>query len=170
MSLNPPLCMLVYYGDIFSAGTNLYSTTLNITYQYYNQGGSQYDGTTLTVGMWTTNSLDGIIFRIYGISNQTADSVDVILEDVSGVNALINPQYSPIGSGGGPVPNSNGYVFELNPNGLPALTAIDAPPTVTFSDSILGRYILTNPPQAEGWWRNWSHWSHWNYWCHWIYW
>ena len=94
MPLSPPLCLLVYYNGVGPdpldpTNPNLYNTTLTITPQSYSTG--QYDGTTLTVGMWTTDAIDGYVFRIQHIYSQTSGSVNLTLEDVSGYNALIDP-------------------------------------------------------------------------------
>lgn len=144
MALSPPLCLRVYYtnngGDPLNpSNPNLYNVQFTVTPQLYSPSG-QYDGTTLTTGMWTTNGTDGYVFRIYRIDSATASTVNLILEDVNGFNAIIDSSQGL--NGGGPIDLSYGYVFELNQNGLPALTAINNTPTITFPDSILGRFIF----------------------------
>lgn len=145
MALNPPLCLRVYYrnnggGDpLDPTNPNLYNYQFTVTPQTYSPSG-QYDGTTLAAGMWTTDATNGYAFRIRRIVSATTTIVNLILEDVGGFNASIDPSQGL--DGGGPIDLSFGYVFELNANGLPALTAINNTPTITFPDSILGRFIF----------------------------
>ena len=66
-------------------------------------------------------------------------AVDVVLEDVDGFNALIDP----IGDGGGPSAGRTlGYVFQLNDQGLPILNEVLNPPYSTWTDGILARFLF----------------------------
>jgi len=140
MALNPPLCLEVYYitaGGADTPNPNLYHFTFNVTPQVYL--GGQYDGTSLRVGMYTTNNFDGYVFKIYSIINQSATQVELYLEDIDGYNAIIDPSGGI--AGGGPLNQSPGYVFQLNSQGIPVLTAVDTAPSITFTDSILARFL-----------------------------
>lgn len=147
MPLSPPLCLYITVtlngsDPLNPTNPNLYWCTLTInTPQTYSSG--QYDGTNISTEMWATSNTNGIVFKIQRVLSSpipTSGSVDVILEDVGGYNAIIDPTQGL--QGGAPSTNTAGYVFEINPlTGLPALTSIDTTPTLTFPDSILGRFI-----------------------------
>jgi hypothetical protein len=150
MPLSPPLCLNVYYSNLQgTADPNLYSVTFSLiggTPQYYLTG--QYDCTTIAIGMWTGNSPSGYVFRIHSISNQTVNSCEVVLEDVNGFNAVIDTSQG--FSGGGPNDQSPGYVYELNANGLPVLTAADNIISITWTDAQLGRFLYHQPAGSGG--------------------
>ena len=115
MPLSPPICLNVYYSNVSGTATpNLYSATFSLivqggtpTPQYYSTG--QYDCTTIVPGMWTGNSPSGYVFRIYSVTNKTINSCEVVLEDISGFNAVIDTSQG--FSGGGPNYQSPGYVY-----------------------------------------------------------
>ena len=147
MVYSPPLCIPAYYNPVIGgdpldpSNPNLYDLIINITPQQYL--GGQYDGTILATNMWTTNAFSGYVFRIHRIVSVNLDGtiVRLILEDVDGFNATIDPTNGI--NGGGPVGDSLGYIFELNPvTKLPALTSIDNPPSLTFPDSVLARFLF----------------------------
>ena len=146
--LSPPICL--QYTCIFNGpdplnptNPNLYWCTFNSIIPQTTGTTGQYDGTTISVGMYCTSNTDGYIFRITRIVSTpvpTAGSVDVIIEDINGFNALIDPNGGL--QGGAPATSSIGYVFQINPTTkLPILTSINNTPTLTFPDSILGRFI-----------------------------
>ena len=146
MPLNPPLCLLVYYTNIGvdQNNPNLYSVTLSVTPQGIGIPGTgttpyQYDGTSITVGMYTTSANDGYVFRIHSITSITASLVVLILEDIDGYNAIIDPTKGLVG--GGPIYGNNGYIFELNNAMLPVLTAADNMPSLAYYNSILSRFL-----------------------------
>jgi hypothetical protein len=150
MPLNPPICLLVYYtnnggGDPLDLlNHHLYNFKFQVTPQAIGVPGNgstlyQYDGTSIKVGMYTSNSFNGYVFRVNRIIRQTSFEVDLILEDVNGYNRIIDPTRGI--NGGGPIDQSNGYVFELNSNNLPVLISVDNPPSTTFVDSILARFL-----------------------------
>ena len=146
--LSPPICL--QYTCIFNGpdplnptNPNLYWCTFNNIIPQTTGTTVQYDGTSISVGMYCTSNTDGYIFRITRIVSTpvpTAGSVDVIIEDINGFNALIDP----LGGlqGGTPATSSIGYVFQINPiTKLPILTSINNTPTLTFPDSIVGRFM-----------------------------
>ena len=138
--LNPPLCMGVTFSGIstdtfYSPLTGFYLCTLAVTPQVNNSG--SYNGLTIVPGMWTTTSSNGSVFRVKRIVSATTTTVVASLEDVAGFNKTIIA-----GAFAGKPTNGAGYIFELNPlTGLPSLTRITNCPTITFPDSILGRFI-----------------------------
>ena len=144
MPLSPPLCLEAYFQTTNVSG-NDYTTTLTVTPQTYQSGGAQasYTGSNVAVGMYATSSLYGYVFLIKSITSQTSTSVVAVLEDLNGTNKSIDPSGGP--DGGGPL-TGRGYIFELNEDGLPALTAINNAPTITFPDSILGRFCYDQKP------------------------
>jgi len=157
---NPPICLEVQYIVNGSdpdnpSNPNYYWVTLNVPSPQYHSTG-QYDGTSVAVGMWTTSSFDGYVFRIQRVITDfdlnlepTPTTVDVILEDVDGFNATIDPTGGV--QGGAPNTYAIGYVFELNPlTGLPALTSVNNSPTITFPDSILGRFMYMQTGSTGG--------------------
>jgi hypothetical protein len=152
MALNPPLCLEVYYttagGADIPGSPNLYHFNFAVTPQRYSTG--QYDGTNLQVGMFTTNNFDGYIFRIYSIINQSPTNVELYLEDIDGYNARIDPSQGV--AGGGPLNDSPGYVFQVNGQGFPVLNSVDTAPSITFTDSILARFLYfqsNNAPTGD---------------------
>jgi len=144
MPLSPPLCLEAYFQNTAVSG-NDYTTTLTVSPQTYQSGGAQasYTGSNVAVGMYATSSLYGYVFRIKSITSQTSTSVVAVLEDLNGTNKSIDPSGGI--DGGGPL-SGRGYIFELNEDGLPALTAINNAPTITFPDSILGRFSYDQKP------------------------
>ncbi len=141
MPLSPPLCLRASFGAGSSTG-NDYTTTLIVSPQTYTANGTtsaSYNGTHVAVGMYATSNFDGQVFRIKSITSQTATTVVAVLEDVEGLNKTIDTSGGI--NGGGPS-SGYGYIFEVNSDGLPALTAINNPPAPTFPDSILGRFIF----------------------------
>ena len=105
MSLNPPLCLEVTYSNVAAgANPNEYTATFTTPGQSYNGGANYYYCTDLSAGMWTSNSGNGYAFRIKTLSSVTLTTCDVVLEDVSGYNAIADPT----GAGGGPADNTIG--------------------------------------------------------------
>jgi hypothetical protein len=139
MPLSPPICLEVMFTNVRStlSDPNLYTATLTTPGQGYSGGNSFYMATDIAVGMWTSNSSSGYAFRIQSVSNVTSASVDVILEDVGGTNALIDPT----GVGGGPSDGVSGFIFELNSKGLPILSSADKAPNWVWTDSQLARFL-----------------------------
>jgi hypothetical protein len=145
--LSPPICLqytcITNGADPLNpSNPNLYWCSFtNIVPQITGTTG-QYDGTTVAVGMYCTSNTDGYVFRITRILSspaRTAASVDVIVEDIGGFNALVDPTAGI--QGGAPATSSIGYVFQVNPlTKLPVLTSVNNPPTLTFPDSIMGRF------------------------------
>jgi len=137
MPLNPPICLEVLYTNV-QAGANMneYTTTLTTAGQGYNGGNNFYYCTDIAVGMWTANNSYGYAFRIKSISNVTTGSCDLVLEDVDGFNATIDPS----GIGGGPGNDTFGYIFELNSLGLPVLHEVENPPNLVWINSVVSRF------------------------------
>jgi hypothetical protein len=137
MPLSPPICLEALFIDVQDYAPNQWQCTLTINPQGYATG--QYDGTTITVGMYTSNTNYGFIYKITSILVQTASSVVCIVEDVSGYNAVIDPSQ---GTGGvGPNINLTGYIYELNANGLPVLNLVGNPISLTWTDAQLARFL-----------------------------
>jgi hypothetical protein len=149
--LYPPLCLTTEWRSnpiesrdpLDPTNPNLYNYVISVNPQTYSTG--QYDETSISAGMWGSNSLDGYAFlikRVISVTNATPGKLgtaNVILEDVNGKNAVIDPSQF---NGGGPIDGSIGYIFELNPiTKLPALTAIKETSLITLPDSILARFI-----------------------------
>ena len=142
MPLNPPICLEAFYSNLQQGeSANEYTVTLTTPGQGYNGGNNFYYFTDVVTGMWTANNSYGYAFRIKTISNLTELTCDVVLEDVDGFNALIDPG----GTGGGPANDTMGYIFELNANGFPVFTEVDDPPNVVWIDSLVARFSFQNP-------------------------
>jgi hypothetical protein len=145
MPLTPPICLQAFFNPGGSSG-NDYTTTMSITPQPYMANGvtnAEYNGTNVAVGMYASSNFNGQMFRIKSISSQTSGSVTAVLEDIGGLNKTIDRSGGI--AGGGPI-SGVGYIFEVNSEGLPILTAINNAPTITFPDSILGRFIYDKQP------------------------
>ena len=146
MPLNPPICLEVFYSNVQQGlSANEYTVTLTTPGQGYNGGNNFYYFTDVVTGMWTANNSYGYAFRIKTISNLTELTCDVVLEDVDGFNALIDPG----GTGGGPSNDTLGYIFELNASGFPILTEVDNPPNVDWIDSLVARFKFQNPTERS---------------------
>jgi hypothetical protein len=154
--LIPPICL--QYTCILNGGDplnldnpNLYWCTFNNIVPQTTGITGQYDGTSINVGMYCTSNTDGYIFRITRILTDpipNSQCVDVIIEDINGFNVLIDPNGGL--QGGAPATASIGYVFQINPyTKLPILTSINNTPTLTFSDSILGRFIYDQTDEIK---------------------
>jgi len=142
MPLNPPICLEVLFSNVQQGDTpNEYTVTFTTTGQGYHGGDSFYFLTDLTPGMWAANSSHGYAFRIKTISNLSPLSCDLVIEDVDGFNALIDPS----GIGGGPSNDTIGYVFELTTGGFPIFTEVDDPPNVVWIDSLVARFKFQSP-------------------------
>jgi hypothetical protein len=138
----------VYYNGVNNPSTDVYTTTVTVTPQYYATG--EYNGLSLAPGMYTTNAFDGFVYLITAVENATPTSADLTLSDVNGVNGVIDSSGF---AGGGPLVSSGGYVFQINPyTKLPILTSLPILPSLTFTDSILGRFIYeqTSETLIEG--------------------
>ena len=91
MALNPPICLEVAYYDVADGILpNEYTATFTTSGQTYDGGAGQYDCTSLTAGMWTSNSGGGYAFRIKSLSKISTFSCNVVLEDVSGFNIKLD--------------------------------------------------------------------------------
>ena len=140
MPLSPPLCLPVAYSNIGSYATNQWSVTLTVT-PHIHDGNQSYNGNNIAIGQWTSNASNGFAWSIVNITSQTANQVTCILEDTLAFNAGLDNT----GQGGGPSAGS-GYLWELNSIGLPVLTYIPNAPTVSWPDSILGRFLFQQQP------------------------
>ena len=139
---NPPICLEVFYSNVQQGqSANEYTVHLTTSGQGYNGGTSFYYLTNIATGMWTANNSYGYAFRIKTITNLTTGACDVVLEDVDGFNALIDPG----GTGGGPANDTLGYIFELNASGYPILHEVGNPPNVVWIDSLVARFAFLNP-------------------------
>jgi len=138
MPLNPPLCLEVLFINVQpTADPNIYTASFSTNGQGYDSGNSFYYATDLQIGMWAANNSYGYSFRIKELTNVSPEYADVILEDVDGFNASIDPS----GIGGGPGNNTVGYVYELNECGLPILTEATNAPNFVWTDSQLARFL-----------------------------
>jgi collagen type VII alpha len=137
MPLSPPICLEVNFSSVTTYATNQWQCTLVVTPQGTSTG--QYDGTSVAVGMWTSNQYYGYTYKIVQIISQNALTVNCIVEDVDGYNAIIDPSQGI--DGVSPQINFKGYVYELNATGLPVLTQVQNPLYLTWTDAQLGRFI-----------------------------
>ena len=138
MPLNPPLCLEVLFINVQpTADPNIYTASFSTNGQGYDSGNNYYYATDLQIGMWAANNSYGYSFRIRELTNVSPEYADVILEDVDGFNASIDPS----GIGGGPGNNTVGYVYELNECGLPILTGATNAPNFVWTDSQLARFL-----------------------------
>ena len=138
MPLNPPLCLEVLFINVQpTADPNIYTASFSTNGQGYDSGNNYYYATDLQIGMWAANNSYGYSFRIKELTNVSPEYADVILEDVDGFNASIDPS----GIGGGPGNNTVGYVYELNECGLPILTEATNAPNFVWTDSQLARFL-----------------------------
>lgn len=144
MVLFPPLCLEVEIRDGFTQSTpNSWNCIIDIRNggQATGVSGLTYNGLSLSTGMWIGNGAIGYAFKIINIISRTADTVQCILEDTGDINKAIDPS----GEGGGPRSLSTSFIFELV-NGLPAMSQVSNYPNITWTDSILGRFISTSTP------------------------
>lgn len=148
MSLNPPITLKVVFTNVQpTADPNIYTTTFTASSQSYNGGTSQYNATDIAVGMWAINNDYGYSFQVKSVQNESAESVDVVLEDVNGYNAAIDPS----GIGGGPGNNTVGYVFQLGSDGLPAIVDLMTNKDFNWTYSQLSRFLYgTGTPGPDG--------------------
>jgi len=138
MPLDPPICLEVLFINVQpTSDPNLYTATFTTNGQGYDSGNKYYYATDIAVGMWAANNSYGYSFRIKSFTNESPEYIDVVLEDVDGFNASIDPS----GIGGGPGNNTVGYVYELNECGLPILTAATNAPSFIWTDSQLARFL-----------------------------
>lgn len=138
MPLDPPICLEVLFINVQpTSDPNLYTATFTTNGQGYNSGNNYYYATDIAVGMWAANNSYGYSFRIKSFTNESPEYIEVVLEDVDGFNASIDPS----GIGGGPGNNTVGYVYELNECGLPILTGATNAPTFVWTDSQLARFL-----------------------------
>lgn len=143
MVLFPPLCLEIEIRDGYtSSGTNRWDCFIDIQNGGQTAGSLLYTGLTIVPDMWVGNGAVGYAFKIKEIISSSPDTIRCILEDVDGINAAIDPS----GEGGGPRSGSTSYIFEVV-NGLPAMSQVSNYPNITWTDSILGRFIstLTSP-------------------------
>ena len=135
--LLPPICMEVLFTNVLpTENPNIYTATLTTEGQGYNGGNSFYYAPDIDVGMWTANSSYGYAYQIIAAFNATQTSIDVVIKDVDGFNAKIDPS----GIGGGPSNIASGYVFQLNKLGIPVLNEADDPPNIFWADSLIARF------------------------------
>ena len=160
MPLTPPLCLRVLYTSVSPTigYTNRWTCTLSVTPQGYGTG--EYNGTNILVDQWTSNGLNGYTWKIIQIVSSSALTPIVIVEDVGDYNTIIDPSQGI--DGGSPSQGFFGYVYELNSQGLPLLLEVNAPPTITWTDAQLARFLIsatgssgtgasyTGPTGAEG--------------------
>ena len=138
MPLDPPICLEVLFINVQpTSDPNIYTATFTTNGQGYDSGNKYYYATDIAVGMWAANNSYGYSFRIKSFTNESPEYIDVVLEDVDGFNASIDPS----GIGGGPGNNTVGYVYELNECGLPILTGATNAPTFVWTDSQLARFL-----------------------------
>jgi hypothetical protein len=138
MPLDPPICLEVLFINVQPTNDpNLYTATFTTNGQGHTSGNSYYYATDIAVGMWAANNSYGYSFRIKSFTNESAEYIDVVLEDVDGFNSSIDPS----GIGGGPGNNTIGYVYELNDCGLPILTEATNAPNFVWTDSQLARFL-----------------------------
>jgi len=102
-TLTPPICLEVVFRDTTisgddPSGANFYRVNMRITAQSFSPN-STYTGANIAVGMFTSNTNVGMIWRISHIFSQSATAAYLQLEDISGLNARIDPTG---GSGGNP--------------------------------------------------------------------
>jgi len=149
--LIPPICMEVLFTNVQPTNNvNIYTATFTTTGQGYNGGNSFYYAPDIDVGMWAANSSYGYAYQILAAFNATQYSIDVIIEDVDGFNAKIDPS----GIGGGPSNITTGYIFQLNKIGIPVLNEADDPPNIYWAESLISRFgffqAAIAPPGSTG--------------------
>jgi hypothetical protein len=115
--MSAPVCIEFVFSNVSFVSTNIHTAKLIITPQVYNSGGSLYNGADVAQNMWVLDAKNGNTFKITNISEQTADYVDVTIEDVDGYNSL----KSGLPNGGSPNNGLVGYIFQLNTQGVPIL-------------------------------------------------
>jgi hypothetical protein len=144
MPVSPPLCLQIIMSSSGSPTGNTYPVVITLLQpQSYMANGTtpaSYDCRSVTVGMYVTNSLYGYVFKIKSVSNVSISSMNAVLEDIDGLNKIIDPSGGV--TGGAPDNNELGYIFELNADGLPALTNLPVTRSPTFTDSVLGRFLF----------------------------
>jgi hypothetical protein len=149
MPLTPPLCIRVTYITVLPTPgyTNRWTTTMNIDApQGYGTG--EYNGLNISAGQWTSNAINGYTWRIDQVVIASDTTVVVILEDVDNYNAIIDPSQGI--DGGAPGEGFFGYIFELNSAGLPILYLVNNPPSITWTDSQLSRFLITFSVPSSG--------------------
>lgn len=150
MALFPPICVGAAIQSLTqSTGTtNMWTARITVVNGGQTLGdGRIYDGTTIESGMWIGNRQFGYAFRISNITDQSEFGITCVLEDVNNMNANIDPTGS---MDGWPLVRGNAsYIFQVI-NGLPALSQVINPPDITWTDSILGRFISNLSPSTGG--------------------
>jgi hypothetical protein len=138
MPLSPPLCLpFSTLTTNSSVSANRWNVTITIPNPQGTQGGSvYYDGNNIAVNQWIANGNNGYAWVIVSIVTKSGNSVTCVVEDYLDWNLYQDP------SGDGPAPFNGigGFVFELN-NGLPMLTEVVVFPNVTWTDSLVGRFV-----------------------------
>lgn len=100
-----------------------------------------YTGLDVNIGDWISTTLGGRALRIIDISAADFYTVSVTLEDVDRYNTFNDPT----GMGDGSIPIGQGFIFEVNENGLPILSGIPSdvlPPS--WQADILSRFDYRN--------------------------
>ncbi|MFZ4600381.1 MAG: hypothetical protein ACOYNN_17210, partial [Terrimicrobiaceae bacterium] len=150
-TLYPPICLRIRYttnnGSDPDDPTNPYLTNIDLTVpsaQTFN--GGSYGALDISAGMWTSSTNNGMAWRVYKVYSQTSTTANITIEDVSGFNAAI----STTGNSAPPNIPAFAYIFQLNANSLPALTAVSLYPQVTFTDSVLGRFVYSQAASGAG--------------------
>ena len=147
--LLPPICLEVLFTNVQPTDNiNIYTATFTTNGQGYNGGNNFYYAPDIAVGMWASNSANGYAFQVIAVFNVTQNSVDVILSDVDGFNAKVDPS----GIGGGPTNIAVGYIFQLNNVGIPVINDADDPPNIYWAESLISRFgffQITNGPSGS---------------------
>ena len=122
---SPPICFEILFTNVQPGNDpNIYTVTFT------------GDVSQVAVGLWATNSSYGYGFQIQAISNGTANSVDVVLEDVAGYNASIDTS----GIGGGPTNDTAGYVFSITQESL--LLLLNFTPGSDWANYLITRFTV----------------------------
>ena len=145
--LIPPICLEVLFTNVApTKNANIYTATFTTNGQGYNGGANFYYAPNIAVGMWAANSASGYAFQVLSTFNITQDSVDVVIGDIDGFNAIIDPS----GIGGGPSNNASGYIFQLNKVGIPVLNEADDPPNIFWAESLISRFGFFQAANSPG--------------------
>ena len=154
---DPPLwlkCTITGVSATTSApdGSKQWTATLTIpTAQTHGTPTAQYNGLTVMPGMWLGNNTQGYAWKIVAISSQTTKVVTCTIQDVGNWNKNSDPTG---GSNGAPsTTNRNGYIFQLQSDGLPGITSvINVSSTFydSWTDNLLGRFIANQSGNFTG--------------------
>lgn len=132
-------------GDMFTGFPYRWEIQLDVDPQIHSSPSSitpyQYDGLDIKVGDWVTTAEGGVAVRIYEIVSQTSIQAVVRVEDVDRFNIMSDFSFAGVGISA----DGQGYVFEVDEDGLPVLGPAGAFYLgVTLQTDLMARFSRRN--------------------------